>query len=188
MSQNKGVFDLLDAIPVIVSEYQNVQFQLAGLPLNETEEIQIRERCLLPPFDKHVILLGGIEGDVKTKTFLDADIFVLPTLNDNVPNVILEAFAAGLPVISTRVGQIPNMIEDGVNGFVVEPGDSRGLVERLMILVRSSERRKHMAKANYKKAREKYSVEAGVKKMSEVFEAVLDRRGSGGTAAGVLRT
>ena len=77
--------------------------------------------------------------------FHRCDVFVLPTLADASPHAVVEAMAAGLPVVATRVGAVPEMVADGVNGFVVEPGDAAGLARALARLTQDEQLRRRMA-------------------------------------------
>lgn len=82
-----------------------------------------------------------------------ADIFVLPTLGDAFGQVVAEALACGLPVVSTDVGGIPEMVESGVNGFLVPPGDAVQLAQALRRLVDDPRRRVRMGQASLARAR-----------------------------------
>ena len=82
--------------------------------------------------------------DALRAVYRDADIFVLPTRGDCMPWVVLEAAAAGLPVVTTRLGAIPEMVQDGVTGFVIEPGDEAALKDRLLRLVNDPDLRHRM--------------------------------------------
>jgi len=73
--------------------------------------------------------------------YYESDIFCLPTYGDCLPMVLSEAGAAGLPVISTRVAGIPEIVEDGTTGFLVPPGDAPALVDALKSLVRNPQLR-----------------------------------------------
>jgi glycosyltransferase involved in cell wall biosynthesis len=66
-----------------------------------------------------------------------ADIFVLPSVSEGFPVVILEAMACGLPIVATRVGGVPDIIEDGVNGCLVESGDFLGLAKKILFLLKN---------------------------------------------------
>jgi glycosyltransferase involved in cell wall biosynthesis len=72
----------------------------------------------------------------------EIDIFVLPSLTEGLPNVALEAFACAKPVVATRVGGSPEVVEDGSCGYLVEPGDPRALCERILALAASGEARR----------------------------------------------
>ncbi len=77
-----------------------------------------------------------------------ADLFVLPTKGDCVPNVLMEAAAAGLPVVSTSVGAIPELVREGETGFLVAPGDATALSERLLLLAQNPDLRLELASQN----------------------------------------
>ena len=79
--------------------------------------------------------------------YQNADIFLLPTRGDCMPFVILEAAAAGLPVVTTALGAIPEMVQDGVTGFVVPPMDVALLQRRIVELIEQPELRRQMGQA-----------------------------------------
>ncbi len=92
--------------------------------------------------NRSVYFLGGVENPADL--YRNADIFLLTSEYEGVPNVILEAMASGLPVVSTRVGGISEIIENNVTGFLVEPDDMQGMAERLERLVRDAELRNRL--------------------------------------------
>jgi glycosyltransferase involved in cell wall biosynthesis len=79
--------------------------------------------------------------------FRSSDIFALPSFADCFALVGMEALAAGLPLVATRVGGIPEMVEDGVTGYLFDPGDDAALAERLLALVESATLRQRMSSA-----------------------------------------
>jgi glycosyltransferase involved in cell wall biosynthesis len=81
-----------------------------------------------------------------------ADIFVFPTLGDSLPLAIMEAMASSLPVITTSVGAIREQVEDGVTGFLIEPGDGQMLAERTLSLVANEDLRRTMGAAGRRAA------------------------------------
>lgn len=118
---HKGVHTLLRALPIASSE-GSVVLQVAGSgPL----EPKVRAA-------KGVEFLGQISGSEKTAALMRADLLVVPSeCLENSPTVILEAMQHGLAVIATRVGGIPELVRDGVNGRLVPPGDAAALGVRL---------------------------------------------------------
>jgi hypothetical protein len=80
--------------------------------------------------------LGPVGAADKASLYRSVDVLALPSLAENMPNVVLEAMAAGVPVVASSVGALPEMIDDGESGFLVAPGDVDTLVERLERLVR----------------------------------------------------
>jgi glycosyltransferase involved in cell wall biosynthesis len=110
---------------------------------------------------KHLVMREGLEENITfgisisdaqlADCYLSSDIFVLPSRMETSPLVILEAMYAGLPIISTKVGGISNLIENNVNGFLVDGGNPRQLSEKLLEMMKDSSNRKEMSEANKRK-------------------------------------
>ncbi len=86
---------------------------------------------------KDVEFIGKISYDDVWKFYQKADVFINPTNIDNMPGVILEAFASGIPVVSTNAGGIPYMVQDGFNGLLVPVGDYKGIAEKVILLLKN---------------------------------------------------
>ena len=106
------------------------------------------------------------------------DIFVLPSLNEGMGRVLVEAMAAGKPVIASSVGGIPDLVKNGENGFLVEPADPLALAEAVKLLIGSPELRMKMGAAG-REMSEKYSVAAMIEKLDKLYEQVIrgEKRG-----------
>jgi glycosyltransferase involved in cell wall biosynthesis len=107
--------------------------------------------------------------------YMQGRFFVLPSLSEGLPQVILEAMSFGLPVIATRVGGIPDVIEHGRTGFLVEPGDSEDIRKHMEILLGDEALRRRMSEACLEEVK-KYSWEH----IAERIEAVLQKASSPG--------
>jgi len=103
-----------------------------------------------------------------------ADIFVLPSYNEGLPMSILEAGSFGLPVISTPVGGIPEVIEDGVNGYLIEPGDIEALKDRLLLLANGPELREKMGKNLKILIGEKFNEKKMVNQINFIYQELLE--------------
>jgi glycosyltransferase involved in cell wall biosynthesis len=106
----------------------------------------------------------------------ELDVFVLPTRGDNLPVSILEAMARGLPVISTRVGGIPELVEDGATGYLVEPDDVQGLGEAIGKLAADPARREAFGRAGAEKLAREFSATSVANRMLELYERVAAGR------------
>ncbi len=97
--------------------------------------------------------IGPVAMDQRAEFYKRADLFVLPTYAECLPISMIEAMAAGLPVVSTTVGGIPDLIEDGVEGFLVAPGDVEALADRIARLINNPAERRRMGERARVKAR-----------------------------------
>ena len=168
--KKKGVMELLNAIKLITPEFRNVLFIFVGGGVEEPAMIEFSQRENLK---KNVRFLGYLSGDEIVQILNSSDIFVLPSYSEGFPLVVLEAMAAGLPVIATSVGAIPEIIEDGKNGFLVRPMDHIALAERVRGLVQNEELRKKIGNNNIKKIKEKYDLKIVARIFEYCYETIL---------------
>jgi len=98
------------------------------------------------------------------------DIFVLPSLYEGFGIAILEAMAAGKPVVATSVGGIPEFVVEGENGFLVPPGDSVVLAAAIRHLLAQPERAKAMGRNGQELVRKHYSIESVVRQHEQLYE------------------
>ena len=96
---------------------------------------------------------------------------------EGMPNVLMEAGAAGLPVVATAVGGALELVEDGVNGFLVPPENIDSMVQKLEKLLRDPDARRRMGQAGREKMRREFGVSAMVSRMMQVYEEILSCRG-----------
>jgi len=105
------------------------------------------------------------------------DAFLLPSVNEGTPVSAIEALASGTPVVATRVGGVPDVVTDGVDGFLVEPGDTDTAAEHLAQLARAPELRASMGEAGSANARERYSVERLIDDVDRLYRELLAAKG-----------
>ena len=91
---------------------------------------------------------GWVSGKEKIKLLNEADVYILPSYYEGLPISILESMSYHLPIISTNVGGIPEIVKDGVNGFIIEPGNKKGLKEAIDHLLFNRELREKMGVAS----------------------------------------
>lgn len=145
LGERKGVYDILEIFDDIISEFPDVKLTLAGNgDVNEVKSI-----CDKYNFNKNVIIPGWISGDEKNELLKEASIYILPSYNEGMPISILEAMANKLPIISTNVGGIPQMIENGKEGYLINPGDNISMKKALELLLSDVNKRKNMGESSY---------------------------------------
>lgn len=108
------------------------------------------------------------------------DIFVLPSSTEGLPNAVMEAMAAALPVVATRVGGTREILEEGVQGLLVDPGDLEGVTAAVAGLAEDAPRRRSMGQAGRRRIEEGYSVGAMVEATRRVYGIAGGRRASAG--------
>ena len=131
-------------------------------------ELGVRERIHLP----------GWSGDVR-RAFAAADLFALPSLREGLPNVLLEAMALGVPAVASRVAGIPRVVTDGVDGFLIPPGDGVALAGKLRALIADEHLRRTVAGAARRAVETRYSFAARVAALAASYDLLLARPGRG---------
>ena len=135
----------------------------------------------------------GVEDSITLAGWLDdmdeyygsLDINALSSISETFPYAITEGAAHRLPTVSSRVGGIPRLIEDGVTGYLFEPGDWQTLGERLARLASDAALREALGEAIFERAARDFSMEATCREQRAVYEEILSREANGGRA-GVL--
>lgn len=169
--EHKGHRHLIDAAALVVRDVPDARFVVFGEgPLRPALEQQIRHLHL----EKHVFL-PGFRADVIA--FLKGfDVFVMSSEMEGLGTSILDAMAAGKAVIGTRTGGIPEVVDDGVTGLVVPPGDAPALAGAIAELLRDRETRERLAAAGWARVRERFTVERMVEQTRRVYCELLTRR------------
>jgi glycosyltransferase involved in cell wall biosynthesis len=121
-------------------------------------------------------LFPGYQEDV-APFFAAFDVFVLPSGNEGTPVTAIEALAGGCPVVATRVGGVPDVVTDGEDGFLVEPGDVEGLAERLALLANDPALRAAMGGAGRDRMRSRYAVDRLIDDIDRLYRDLLERKG-----------
>jgi GT2 family glycosyltransferase/glycosyltransferase involved in cell wall biosynthesis len=179
--ESKGILVLLQALPNILSRAKNVRVVIAGGWGWDSAKIKAEvDRFLTrPSYADKVSFIGAVQGDKKFRVFQSADMFILPTLADTAPIVLLEAMRAGLPVIATNVGAIPEILSDGVNGLICEKANSQDLGEKVLYLIERPNLRQQMAQKSVQRFQNLFTAEKFAGRMIDVFESVLAERNRG---------
>ncbi len=167
----KGIPYLLDAARILLRQGVNVKVLVVG-------DGSIRQDLLAQAGNlgvgERVVFLGHRED---TDVLLQAlDIFVLPSLSEGIPMALLEAMAASRPIVASRVGGIPEIIEDGVDGYLVEPMDVNTLAERCRRLIESPDVARKMGEQGRKRVEREFPATAMADRVVSVYKELLMSR------------
>lgn len=164
LHRNKGLNYLVEAMTSVVTKHPNaVCIIMSDGEERERLQTQIRERNL----DRNFYLVGYVENAAEyLKAF---SIFVLPSLKEGLPYVLLEAGAAGIPVISTTVGGIPDIIHDMNSGILIQPKSARDLAHALMFALEHPKERKEQAAKLKAHVLGEFSLDKMIKTISEIY-------------------
>jgi glycosyltransferase involved in cell wall biosynthesis len=121
---------------------------------------------------RHCYFLGYQEEVAPYYAAFDA--MILPSGNEGTPVSAIEALAGGRPVVATRVGGVPDVVRDGEDGFLVEPGDVEQLAERLALLARDPELRERMGQAGRERVLPRYAVNRLIDDVDKLYRSLLD--------------
>jgi glycosyltransferase involved in cell wall biosynthesis len=149
LSPEKGVQYLLQAMQVIHGKIPDAKLAIVGYGV---EGRGLEELAASLGIRECVDFVGKVPHERIPDYMQQADVFVLPSLSEGLPVVILEAMASGLPIIATRVGGLPDIIEEGVNGYLVEAKNPDAIAEKLLILIKSDNGCTKISINNKKKA------------------------------------
>lgn len=168
LGERKGVYDLLQAIRALKEQGISATFNLAGD--GEIDEV----KALVEQYgiQEQVRVLGWINGEQKEKLLQEADLLVLPSYNEGLPMAILEAMNCGLPILSTTVGGIPEVITSGHNGLLIEPGNVPDLTSALEYLISDEEARVRMGAYNREIISAKFDIDLLMGRLSGIYDAL----------------
>ncbi|MDA8326969.1 MAG: glycosyltransferase family 4 protein [Nitrospiraceae bacterium] len=173
INASKGVFELLEAFFELSGQYPDLHQVFAGEgPEKGKAETIVSSRNA----GGRIHMIGSQTHGEMPKWLNAADIFVLPTHFEGLPNVILEAMSCGLPVISTRVGGIPEVLKDGENGLFASLGDTGSLVKKIKCLLEDVPAAKRMGLAGRDLVRQNFSWDQNAKKVIGIYADILKTR------------
>jgi glycosyltransferase involved in cell wall biosynthesis len=163
LEEEKGVFVLVEALARLATRYPALRVVFAG----EGDVAALRTAAAAAGVLERIELPGWVAGNAKAALLARAGIFVLPSRFEGLPMAVLEAQAAGLPVVATRVGGIPQVVTDGENGMLADPDDVASLVGALAQVLADPENACKMGEIG----RERVLAGYGIDRVAAVLDA-----------------
>jgi L-malate glycosyltransferase len=162
--ETKGQTDLIRAAAEIFREFHDVKFLLVGDGAERSRLEALTQELGL----SDTVLFLGRRKDVPD-ILACCDLFVLPSWAEGLPNSVLEAMAAGLPVVATRVGGTAEIIEDGVDGLLVAPKEPHALAQAILRILKDREFAKRMAHSARERARAQFGFDRLLTELDDLY-------------------
>ncbi len=177
LGPEKGVDVLLRSLAMVAERRPQVRLEIAGEGPEQPRLVDLTKRLGL---EGRVVWTGPLQANELAGRYREAGIFVLPTLwMENCPVAVLEAMAHGLSVVATRIGGLPELVEDGVTGTLVERADVDGLAAALLRLLNEPERATGMGRAARRRFLERYTAQAHAQRLADLYETLRAAPGTG---------
>lgn len=169
IGNRKGIFDVISIWPEILKQIPYARLLIGGNGEIDRAHDMIKELGI----SESVNLLGWIDGQQKYQLIANSDVFVLPSYNEGLPMSVLEAMSFSRAVISSNVGGIPELIHHNVDGFIINPGDKKNLLDYLSLLATDGMLREQIAAAAREKIESKYSNTAVIPKLDRLYNDII---------------
>jgi L-malate glycosyltransferase len=165
---HKGQRYLVEAAHLVVQQVPDARFVILGEgELREHLEKQVHDHHL----EKHVFLPGfrtDVLGCIK-----GFDLFVMSSVTEGLGTSLLDAMAAGRPIVATTAGGIPEIVEDGLNGLLVPPRDHHALADAIVRALKNPAMRQQMGDAGFARVNRRFTVERMVEQTADVYERLV---------------
>jgi glycosyltransferase involved in cell wall biosynthesis len=173
LSAPKGLFDLFDAIPQVVARHPEARFVLVGVAERDALEPVIRGEAARRRIAHCLRFLGALAGRDKAAAFVTSQLLVVPSWTEAFPLVIPEAMAAGLPIVASAVGAIPDFVKDGEDGCLVPARDPSALAAAINRLLDDEDLRQRMGARVRARASREFTIEAGCGRVADILRGSL---------------
>lgn len=168
IGERKGIFDLLVVFKLLIQRHPDIILRIGG----NGEVKKLLKEIQTLGIQKNVRYMGWINDKKKDKLLRMTDIFVLPSYGEGMPMSVLEAMSYGIPVVSTTIGGIPELVVDGISGFLIKPGDSSALYEKLDQMITNQELRKDFGYRGRQIVERNHDINSIAKKIVKIFKAL----------------
>jgi glycosyltransferase involved in cell wall biosynthesis len=167
----KGLPVLLEALALVKRRRPQVKLIVVGASGRETDAPS--GQCQRLGIAANVAFRGFQTAEEIAKLHLQSQVFVLPSQNENSPNALAEAMVSGMPVVATRVGGIPSLVEDGQTGLLVPWGDPQALADKIEWLLAHPEERERLGNNARRLARARHAPETVARETIQAYKEIL---------------
>ena len=171
IGQRKGTYDLIEVVKTLASKGIRIKILIAG----DGEIDKAKELIKKENLEDNIELLGWIDNNKKKEYLKNVDFYILPSYDEGLPMSVLEAMSYSLPVITTDVGGIPEIIQNEKNGLLVKPGDKESLEKAIKDLLENDNLRKDLSQNAYKTILDKFNFEKYEEDLLKIYKQIKQK-------------
>jgi len=164
----KGLDILVEAFAKVIEDLGDIRLVVVGPDDGYLNELKALINAL--KIEDNVLILDPLYGEDKLETYVDADVYVLPSRYEAFSISLLEAYACGKPVIASRVGGLTDIVVEGITGLLVETRDVRKLTRSMLSLLNDDDRAKEMGLRSKQFVKENFTIEKVVDKLEPLYQ------------------
>lgn len=172
MGKRKGIYDLLKAVSECENRLEkNIKLYLCG----DGETKKVQETVNRLGIQDRIEYIGWVSQDRMKRIYQDTMMMILPSYHEGLPMALLEAMAQGIPCIASNTDAVPELIEDGQSGILVEPGNVAEIRQALLYLATNPQARERIGESGYRRVKNKFRLEKGMKGLQEAWEDIIKK-------------
>jgi len=179
LNRLKGVEEFLQAVSRVADRFEDARFLIVGdngTPDGSDYRRELERRVAELGLERRVVFTG-FRLDVP-RLLSEVAVSVMPSLSEGLPNTVLEAMVAGVPVVATRVGGTAEVVDDGVTGLLVPPGDAAALAKAIEQLLAEPESARRLGRAGRQRVIQEFSLERMVRQTEQLYLRLLRTHGA----------
>jgi glycosyltransferase involved in cell wall biosynthesis len=166
LQDRKGYQDLIRAMAIVLEAVPDAKLTMAGHGAVSQARVLAEELGI----SRSIEFPGWLRGEAKEQVFRRADVFCLPSYHEGVPMAVLEAMSFGLPVVVTPVGGLPDVVQEGENGYLVPCGDIPALAKALLRLLENPDLCRRMGDAASKMVQERFNIVTVWARLGDLYD------------------
>lgn len=171
INERKGCYDIPEIVAKVVKNHPELLLVIAG----DGEQENIKALLEGKGVKKNCIFPGWVRDKEKDRLLRESSFFFLPSYNEGMPMAILDAMGYSLPIITTNVGGIPKIVDEGENGFMFTPGDVEGMAQAIERLLGNQKQARQMGEKSFSIVNERYTLDIHFNKLFNLYERILDK-------------
>jgi len=163
---------ILQALNIMKKRFEKIKFMIAGNTVDRDFYYRATRFIKENGLGRFVDFLGHLDDNKLKEEYRRASIFIFPSQEDVAPLAVLQAMAAGKAIVASRVGGIPYIIDDGINGFLIEKQDHHALAEKIDLFIKDDNLRRMLGFNAQKKISDDYRINTVADRLYKIYQDI----------------